>query len=102
MASGDGCAQTGNAALYCVEQEKDDVRTDDVIMTSGPAPTETKPPAPPAGPTVGPDFSAFDIVKATQYGAFDRVRHLIQEEVSFENLTTPFEIVRTLRCQADR
>ena len=32
------------------------------------------------GSTLVPDFSTFDIVKATQYGASDRVRHLVEVE----------------------
>ena len=69
---GGACGQTGNAALYSSIEEKGDE-----VMTSEPAPVAATLPEVKAGP----DFSTFDIVKATQYGAFDRVRHLVQVEV---------------------
>ena len=69
---GGACGQTGNAALYSGVEENGDE-----VMTSEPAPAAATLPEVKAGP----DFSTFDIVKATQYGAFDRVRHLVQVEV---------------------
>ena len=79
MSATEGCqaAATGNPALYCVDEKGDN----DEVMTSEPTPA-----APVPEVKAGPDFSTFDIVKATQYGAFDRVRHLIQVEVIITNV----------------
>ena len=84
---GGACGQTGNAALYSSIEEKGDE-----VMTSEPAPAAATLPEVKAGP----DFSTFDIVKATQYGAFDRVRHLVQVEVAHSPATTPFYCINPL------
>ena len=58
--------KTGNPSLYCVE-DKDDVEVvSEVVKDRQP---------PPAASTI--DTSDFDAKKATQYGALDRLRELV-------------------------
>jgi len=75
----DAC-QTGNAALYCVDKQQQQDGGGDVIGSEPAATSSTDGNQEDTAAPKGPDFSTFDIVKATQYGAFDRVRHLIQVE----------------------
>lgn len=70
--------KTGNPALYCNPDNPDVEAGDNAMMTEEPvkeAPTSStaEKKAPPA-----PDTSAFDIVKATQYGARERVEELVE------------------------
>ena len=78
--------KTGNAALYCVEDTNNDYAggagggkdSQEEPVSAEPAPASQQTADAPAPPK--PDFATFDIVKATQYGAYDRVRHLVLDE----------------------
>jgi hypothetical protein len=64
------CAATANPALYCIEP-------DATIPTSSsnlsmPPPVDQEP-----ATLKRPDATTFDIVKATQYGAIERVQELV-------------------------
>ena len=64
---------TGNPVLYCVDPGEKDEDEDDV-------PPETHQPSKDRSPVPAkPDTTSFDIVKATQYGAMDRVKSLIDD-----------------------
>ena len=68
--------KTGNPALYCVDDNRDFVGAGDHPPEE---PVNTEPKNQDQGPPK-PDFATFDIVKATQYGALDRVRDLVTNE----------------------
>lgn len=78
--------KTGNAALYCVENDnggRDNYG--DGGAGSGSDPVSSEPVAQKEGEegaaaAAKPDFALFDIVKATQYGVIERVRHLVLYE----------------------
>ena len=76
------CATTGNPAMYCMEPEVAtphsfaNSHTRDLSPKSnsgGPHPVDQEPVN-----TKRPDATTFDIVKATQYGAIERVRDLVR------------------------
>ena len=78
------CATTGNPALYCIEPETSAPLSTSINQTrdlspmisqlkvGGPPPVDQEPAAPKR-----PDTATFDIVKATQYGAIERVQELV-------------------------
>jgi hypothetical protein len=72
------CATTGNPALYCIEPESTAATTNGPASSSsqlnvvGPPPVDQEPVTPKR-----PDEATFDIVKATQYGASERVKELV-------------------------
>lgn len=65
---------TGNPVLYCVDTNDDG----DAAAESGTTP-ETSQPSTATGASGPPvqDTTKFDVVKATQYGALDRVKQLV-------------------------
>ncbi len=85
---------TANPAMYCAEDDDDgnniagsnnmNSAAGDATSAVSVAPSASAKQSKAASP---PDASTFDIVKATQYGAFDRVRQIIQEEG--RDVTTP-------------
>ena len=80
-AAGVAGLKTGNPALYCNPDS-----TDVEAATGAPSPAQEEPvkaapsasSAAPKAPAPKPDTSTFDIVKATQYGARDRVEQLVE------------------------
>ena len=75
MSNPENCVKVTNPSLYCVETE--DSFSVDKVQIHDEQPKEK---------TVNQETNkqdetnTFDIVKATQYGAFDRIQHLILEE----------------------
>lgn len=49
-------------------------------MADKPYPTQPQVPHSPHSPTQQPDYSQFDLVRATQYGIFDRCVELLERE----------------------
>lgn len=86
-AQGQTCVTTGNPAMYCVENDSSSAN---LLSPSSPSssslPVSQEPKEEKLEKSAKkkedekPDFSNFDIVKATQYGAGDRVRILIEEQ----------------------
>lgn len=73
MATNEECGvKVTNPSLYCVDT-KDSFATNTIHEEQ---PKEKAPTEPPKTELE----STFDIVKATQYGAFDRIQHLINNE----------------------
>ncbi len=75
-----------NPSLYCSEEDAPDLDTTTASPSSSAAGGDAvsdqphnKPAAAAAAPR-GPDPSTFDAVKAAQYGAFDRLRQLVEED----------------------
>ena len=83
------CTTTGNPALYCIEPEAASTMTPSTtngpsaasqsshattsqLNVVGPPPVDQEPVTPRR-----PDATTFDIVKATQYGATERVQELV-------------------------
>ena len=69
----DDCVKVANPSLYCVETE-DSFATQTEVKNE--EPTNKEPPK----PQDKTESSTFDIVKATQYGVYDRVLHLLDVE----------------------
>ena len=69
----ENCVKATNPSLYCVDT-KDSYSTDPVDEQPKEK-TVVETSTPPKN-----DESNFDIVKATQYGAFERIQHLINNE----------------------
>ena len=71
----ENCVKATNPSLYCVDT-KDSYSANPVLDEQPKEKTvvENSTPAPKN------DESNFDIVKATQYGAFERIQHLINDE----------------------
>ena len=73
MATNEDCVvKVTNPSLYCVD-------TNDSFATNTIHEEQPKEKAPTEPPKTELE-STFDIVKATQYGAFDRIQHLINNE----------------------
>lgn len=87
------CTTTGNPALYCIEPEAATGMTPTAtngptgastsqstsqLNVTGPPPVDQEPVTPKR-----PDAATFDIVKATQYGATDRVKELVRLTMGF-------------------
>ena len=67
---------TANPSLYCAEED-DDVPA---AAPSASSAVSLQPASTPSAPPTAPDASTFDPVKAAQYGAYDRLRHLVEVE----------------------
>ena len=86
------CTTTGNPALYCIEPESASAMAPSAsngptsstqpssssstsqLNVVGPPPVDQEPVTPKR-----PDAATFDIVKATQYGATERVKELVRD-----------------------
>lgn len=71
----EACTTTGNPAMYCMEPDTSIMQSPTSLLSgSGPPPVNQEPVTPQK-----PDTNTFDIVKATQYGAIERVVELIDD-----------------------
>ena len=81
------CAATGNPAMYCVEPEVTSPHSNSNGQSRDRSPLSSRssqlnlggPPPVDQEPAIQkrPDTATFDIVKATQYGAIERVQELV-------------------------
>ena len=67
------CVKSGNPSLYCQDTED----SFQVMSEEPKAPPEEKDEASKEGQKAEDKFDSFDIVKATQYGAFERIQSLV-------------------------